>query len=147
MDGAEQSLAATRSAEAASNATLAITEASNTAWRARQTAQAESAAEQQAMGASEVAGQSRSVRAYNAELAAAQSYNMVSSGAMQQGFSWSLTNCPHVPCAHNISVALAGQAVCHQHDLCSGTCQAFLSAICNPDLSVINALAGQAFFK
>ena len=80
MDGAEQSLAATRSAEAASNATLAITEASNTAWRARQTAQAESAAEQQAMGASEVAGQSRSVRAYNAELAAAQSYNLVRFG-------------------------------------------------------------------
>ena len=77
LDGAEQSLAATRSAEATSNATLAITEASNTAWRARQTAQAESAAEQQAMGASEAAGQSRSVRAYNAELAAAQSYNLV----------------------------------------------------------------------
>eukprot|EP00891_Asterochloris_glomerata_P007330 jgi/Astpho2/7330/Aster-01632 len=76
LDGAEQSLAATRSAEATSNATLAITEASNTAWRARQTAQAQSAAEQQAMGASEAAGQSRSVRAYNAELAAAQSYNL-----------------------------------------------------------------------
>ena len=96
LDGAEQSLAATRSAEATSNATLAITEASNTAWRARQTAQAESAAEQQAMGASEAAGQSRSVRAYNAELAAAQSYNLVGFAGYapraQLIFYWRLTS-------------------------------------------------------
>lgn len=91
LDGAEQSLAATRSAEATSNATLAITEASNTAWRARQTAQAQSAAEQQAMGASEAAGQSRSVRAYNAELAAAQSYNLV-------GFAGSPARDQLIPC-------------------------------------------------
>ena len=111
LDGAEQSLAATRSAEATSNATLAITEASNTAWRARQTAQAESAAEQQAMGASEAAGQSRSVRAYNAELAAAQSYNLVGFAgyaarfrcraelqSQQSGNLWPIHLCAHLHC-------------------------------------------------
>ena len=112
LDGAEQSLAATRSAEATSNATLAITEASNTAWRARQTAQAESAAEQQAMGASEAAGQSRSVRAYNAELAAAQSYNLVGSAGYAARSQLVLCQLPTY-CVHacNAGPATSGDAL------------------------------------